>query len=86
LGKFCWLERREGGSASSEDDAKGIAEGTKYQATRPQSSSQRIERNAPWEPRSFTEDNAFHHMPAQTTVEAKGWGEVSVADYPLVLE
>ena len=22
---------------------------------------QRIERKAPWEPRSFTEDNAFHH-------------------------
>ena len=29
---------------------------------------------------SFTEDNAFHHMPAQTTDEAKEWGEVSVAD------
>jgi len=25
-------------------------------------------------------------MPAQTTVEAKEWGEVSVADYPLALE
>jgi hypothetical protein len=46
----------------SEDDAKGIAEGTKYQATRPQSSSQRVERKAPWEPRSFTEDNAFHRF------------------------
>ena len=26
----------------------------------PQPHCQRVERKAPWEPRSFTEDNAFH--------------------------
>ena len=35
---------------------------------------------APWEQCSFTEDNAFHHVPAPATDAAKEWGEVSVAD------
>ena len=35
-----------------------MAEGARYQAVKPH--HQRVERKAPWEPRSFTEDNAFH--------------------------
>jgi hypothetical protein len=48
---------------------------------------QRVERKSPWEPRSFTEDNAFHHGPgSQATDEAEEWGEVSVSHLTSALE
>ena len=43
----------------SEDDAQANRRRRGYQATEPLD-FQRVERKAPWEPRSFTEDNAFH--------------------------
>jgi hypothetical protein len=35
---------------------------------------QRVERKAPWEPRSFTDDNAFHHVPGVSYGRGKGVG------------
>jgi hypothetical protein len=46
----------------SEDDAKRIAEGANIRRRSRGDVYQRVERKAPWEPRSFTEDNSFHQF------------------------
>jgi hypothetical protein len=42
---------------------------------------QRVERKAPWEPRSFTEDNAFHQSATITRDAAAELAEVLLAGW-----